>query len=91
MGGWVDLERGGGGGVGVLCGISQAGRWVLTQVLLEMVIYSMVKVVDLRKFLVKGMVEVDRSRVPAVVDVAAACLAAEQLQKMRQNGVNHYI
>ena len=60
MGGWVDLERGGGGGVGVLCGISQARRRVLTQVLLEVVIFSMikvvvqsmVKVVDLWKFLV---------------------------------------
>ena len=54
------MERGGGGGVGVLSGISQAWRWVMTQVLLEMVIYSMikvvvqsmVKVVDLWKFLV---------------------------------------
>ena len=54
------MKRGGGGGVGVLCGISQALRWVFNQVLLEMVIYSMVKVVvqsmvkvvDLRKFLV---------------------------------------
>ena len=91
MGGWVDVERGGGGGVGVLCGISQALRWVLTQVLLEMVIYSMFKVVDLWKFLVLGMVEVDWSRVPAVVDVAAACLAADKFSKMRQNGVNHYI
>ena len=35
------------------------------------------------------MVEVDRSRVPAVVDVAAACLAAEQLQKRHQIGVVH--
>ena len=60
MGGWVDLERGGGGGVGVLCGVSQAWRRVRTQVQLEMVIYSMVKVVvqsmvkvvDLWKFLV---------------------------------------
>ena len=86
----MDVERGGGGGGGGLCGISQALRWVLIQVMLEMVIYSMVKVVDLRKFLVKGMVEVDRSRVPAVVDVAAACLAADKFQKMRQNGVNHY-
>ena len=54
------MERGGGGGVGVLCGISQARRRVLTQVLLEVVIFSMikvvvqsmVKVVDLWKFLV---------------------------------------
>ena len=50
---------------------------------------SMVNVVDLRKFLVKGMVEVDRSRVPAVVDVAAACLAAEQLQKKHPIGIVH--
>ena len=35
------------------------------------------------------MVEVDRSRVPAVVDVAAACLAAEQLQKSHQIGIVH--
>ena len=35
------------------------------------------------------MVEVDRSRVPAVVDVAAACLAAEQLQKRHQIGTVH--
>ena len=48
----MDLVRGGGGGVGVLCGISQAWRWVRTQVQLEMVIYSMVKVMDLWKFLV---------------------------------------
>ena len=48
----MDLERGGGGGVGVLCGISQALRRVLTQVLLKMVIYSMFKVGDLRKVLV---------------------------------------
>ena len=63
----------------------------MTQVLLEMVIYSMVKVVDLWKFLVKGMIEIYWSRVPAVVDVAAACLAADKFSKMRQNGVDHYI
>ena len=35
------------------------------------------------------MVEVYWSRVPAVVDVAAACLAAEQLQKRHQIGTVH--
>ena len=35
------------------------------------------------------MVEVYWSRVPAVVDVAAACLAAEQLQKRHQIGIVH--
>ena len=35
------------------------------------------------------MVEVYWSCVPAVVDVAAACLAAEQLQKRQQIGIVH--
>ena len=54
------MERGGGGGVGVLCGISQAWRWVMTQVLLEMVIYSMVKVVvqSMVKVVIYSMVKV---------------------------------
>ena len=75
----LEEERGGGGGIGVFCSVSQRWTQVLARVVLKIDIQSRLQIY-LRKFLMDRMVEVDRSCMTTVVDVAAACLSYRRVR-----------